>query len=135
MPSVKMIEYRKSIGLYGQPREEMIVELGYGAMVYLFQCFHEECTTEGGVYTWANGSAMKVFPGATIDSHMIDRCLEWTGLTIEQTAMHAKASFAASMLGHKGGSATGGNKPAAAKARNAKRKLEGKNEGGRPKKA
>ncbi len=38
----------------------------------------------------------------------------------------------AATLGRKGGQATGGNKPAAAKARNAKRKAEGKPEGGRP---
>lgn len=43
-------------------------------------------------------------------------------------------SKAAAILGRKGGQVRGKNKSAAAKLRNAKRKAEGKNEGGRPKK-
>lgn len=44
------------------------------------------------------------------------------------------ASFAAATLGRKGGSVKSPAKSEAAKARNAKRKAEGKPEGGRPKK-
>ena len=149
MSKYKLIEQDSFDGLYDFDVNEMIVELEDGARVYLVEGYGGEQSVIGGAYRWSQGAAYKIklddditslhddMEGYSrmINGYDADRpILTWPGSMIAVVTKAAIASEAARALGSLGGSVKSPAKSKAAKARNAKRKAEGKAGGGRPRK-
>lgn len=148
-PRYTLIDQDSFDGIYDFTVDEMIVEAQGGQRVYLVEGYGGEQSVIGGAYRWIHGLAIYIKPEDTLkslheDIEDFERMMHgydeerpvqtWDGKAVEQCARGVIAREAARVLGSLGGLVTGDAKSKAAKARNAKRKAEGKPEGGRPRK-